>query len=256
MRPIWTGGISFGLIYIPVTLFSAVKPDEIQFHMVRKKDLAPIGYQKIAKPTGESVEKEDIVKAVEMEDGSMVTLEDSDFEKANPRRTKSIDILQFMDEKEIDLKLAERPYYLEPEEASKKTYYLFLKALLKSKKAALGRFVLKNKEYLAIIKAERDQLVLIQVRYSDEIKLPVNDDFSKIKVEQSELELAEQIINNMTKPFEPGKYKESFKNEIQRIINAKRHKKPLVPKEMPLKATDGKDIMSKLMESLKQTESL
>lgn len=255
MRSIWKGSISFGLVNIPVRLYVASRSRELQFKMLHKKDLSEIRYARICKTDGKEVPWEDIVKGYEDEKGNYVVLEEADFERANPKKTKSIEILNFVDEDEIDTIYYETPYYLEPEKGAAKAYSLLREALKKSKKAALGNVVFRNHEHIGIIKPYGDLLVLNQLRYQSEIVDPKDIDIPKREsLPKAELEMALQFINKLTKKFDPDDYADTYTEEIKEIIREKvKGRKVKVKKGETPKSPKIHDIMSLLKESLEQT---
>ncbi len=179
MRAIWSGMVSFGLVNIPVKLHTAVTPDTLSMNYLRKDDLCPIQYKKVCRRTGEEVPFEDIVRGYQYQKDDYVVLSEQDFQKAASKKTYTIDIEQFVDEREVDFKYIEKPYYLEPEKKSHATYALFREALAESKMAGIGRFVLKNREHLVMLKADRDVIMLIVMRFANTLKKPRNSNFPK-----------------------------------------------------------------------------
>ena len=172
MRSIWTGAISFGLINIPVRLYTAVKDTRPDLDMLHKKDLSPIRYARVCKADGEEIPFSEIVKGYEYQKGDYVVLEDEDFKRANARKTQTIDIQDFVEEKEIDTKLLEKPYYLEPTKESRKAYMLLAQGLKKTGKIGVGKFVLRTREHLVALKPQDGMLVLDQMRFIDQIVSP------------------------------------------------------------------------------------
>lgn len=251
MRAIWSGGISFGLIYIPVKLYSGSQSSTIDLDLLHKKDMSPVGYAKICKEDGEILESEDIVKGFQYEKGKYVILDEKDFEEANPKRTKSINILNFIDADEIEPRYYEKPYLLEPEEADK-TYDLFLEALKATKKLALGKYILRNREHLVIIEPEKNYLVMNQIRFPEELNRASELNLPKnITHEKEELQMATEIIEKMSKKFDPTKYKDTYNDELMDIISYKAtHNKIKKLSDKPV-ATKGGDLMLRLKESLK-----
>lgn len=172
MRALWTGGISFGLVYIPIRLYSAAPVSkEIHFDMLRKGDNCAIKYVRVCQSTGEEVAWNDIVKGYEYRKGDYIIMSDDDFAKAYPKKTKTIDIQDFVDRKEIDPKYFEKPYFIEPTKEAAKTYALLREALKKSGKAALAKYVIRSKERLGLILVEDNMLYLNQMRYPEEFTL-------------------------------------------------------------------------------------
>ena len=254
MRAIWSGSISFSLVNIPIKLYSATAGERISFDLLHAKDLSPIRYAKVCKAEGEEVAYQDIVKGYEYQKGAYVVMEDEDFEKANARKRSTIDIISFVDETQIDTIYYEKPYYLAPEKGSDKAYAVLRAALIKAKKVAVARYVLRSKEKLAVLKAEGDVIILNQMRYHDDIRDFQELDLPKIAVEKDEVELALTLIDRLTRPFEPQDYDDTYKHELLRIIQDKiEGRRPAARGEAP-KPTPVGDLMSTLKESLEQVQ--
>jgi DNA end-binding protein Ku len=251
MRSIWSGAISFGLIYIPVRLYSASEAKELSFNMLRRGDQCRIRYVRVCRETGEEVAYEDIVKGYEYTKGQYVVLEDEDFARANVRKTKTIDIVNFVDAAEIDTKYLEKPYFLEPDPAAKKVYALLREALKESQKVGVARFVLRSKENLALIKAEENVLVLNQMRFATELRKPTDLDLPGDEdVGERELEMAVKLIDQLTEPWDAEQYKDSYSEDLLRIIQEKiegREVQPAEEEPVPIEVTD---LFAKLSQSL------
>ncbi len=255
MKAIWTGSISFGLINIPVKLYSARERNRIDLDMLDKDDYSRIRYKRVNENTDEEVEWEDIVKGYEI-DGEYVVLDKEDFENAKTDRSNNIKIKEFVDEKEIPDIYFEKPYYLEPEKNSKRSYALLVKAMKDAGKVGVLTFVLRKREHLAIIKPKDDVLILNQLRFKEEIRsteeldLTVEDD----DIDEEEIEIAVDLISKYEKEFDISDYHDTYTNKLLEIIEAKSEgkelKKAKEPKEK--KATESKDLMSKLKQSLKE----
>lgn len=253
MRALWSGSISFGLVNIPVKLYSASKERALKFRMLAKDDLCPISYQKVCRDDDKPVSQEDIVKGYEVEKGEYVVLDDEDFKRASARKTELIDIVSFADETEIDMKLFDKPYYIEPEKRSAKAYVLLRDALRKSGKVGIAKFVMRDKEHIAALRPDGNILILDQMRYLDEIRdtedirVPAKADYSK-----KELELAMSLIDNQTEKFNAKDYKDTYTDELWKVIKAKSKGKLKHVKEPAgdLKATNVADILEMLKKSL------
>lgn len=253
MRPIWSGAISFGLIHIPVRLYPAVQENPLDFDMLRRDDLCPIRYARICRKTGEEVPYDQIVKGYEYKKGDYVVLEDEDFARANIKKTQTIDIVEFSDEREIDPKLLEKPYYLEPAKQARKAYALLREALKRSSKVAIGKYVLRNREHLVVLKPEEDFIILEQMRFADEIRKPGSLDLpGKDEVSDRELDIAIKLIDQLTEPFRAEEFHDTYKEDLQRVIAQKAlGKTPLAQEEKPV-PTEVPDLMAKLRASLEQ----
>lgn len=249
-RPIWTGAIRFGLINIPVRLYTASKERSLSFHFLRKRDLCPIKYIKVCRATGESVSNAEIVKGYEYSKGDYVILSDADFKKADPKKEKAIDVMEFVEEAEVDSKLFMKPYYLEPVREARKAYVLLREAMKKSKKAALVKFVLRAKEYLGVLQIDDESIVLNQMRYQDELVKPKMD-IPEENISEKELDISVKLIDQLTAPFKPEEYRDTHTEKIKEVIEAKARGRELKrPRDEAILATQAPDIMAKLRESL------
>ncbi len=253
MRSIWKGVISFGLVNIPVQLFVATHEKEISFILLHKKDHSQIRYARICKTEEKEVPWKDIVKGYEYKKGEYVVFDEEDFEKAHLKKSKTIEILQFLSEDAVDTMYYARPYFLEPEKSGEKAYALLREALKKSSKMGLAKFVLRNKEHIAVLKVHNDMLILNELRYENEIIPSVDIQIPSTKIERKELEMAIQFIDQLTGTFQPKKYKDTYIEEIKKIIQ-KKAKGALVHvkgEEQP-SPTKVHDIMSLLQASLER----
>jgi DNA end-binding protein Ku len=251
MRSIWSGSINFGLVNIAVKLYTAARENHLHLNYLRRNDLCPISYKKVCRETGEEVKSEDIVKGYQYEKGDYVVLEEEDFKKADVEKTYSIDIEDFVPEKEIDVKYAEKPYYLEPTKESKKVYVLFRDALADAKKVGIGKFVLKDREHLVMIKPEGHGLTLNVLRYHSEIVDPSELDIpDKMTIPRNQIDLALELIDKMSGHFKPEKYHDTYTEKLKAIVDAKKKGKKITYKEAKPPRTGTPDIVSKLKESL------
>jgi len=255
MRPIWTGSISFGLINIPVRMYTAVKEARPDFTYLHKKDLSPIHYAKVCKTDGKEIPFQDIVKGYEYEKGDYVVLQDEDFKRADIRKTQTIDITDFVNRDEIDIKLLEKPYYLEPTRESKKAYALLCEGLARTGKVGIGSFVMRTREHLVLLKPEEGLLILEQMRFQSDIAKPAELNIPvEEKLSPRELDLAIKLIDQLTSAFHPEQYKDTYTEELMKIIDSKAHgKKPQPAGEKPI-PTAVPDLMAKLRESLEEAK--
>ncbi len=222
MRAIWSGTLSFGLVTIPIRLYSALQPKELSFHLLHKKDLSPIRFAKVCRAEGSEVAYEDIVKGYEYHDGDYVVMTDEDFKKANVTENSTIEIIQFTDEKEIDPIFFEKPYYLEPDRKTQKPYTLLLDALKKSKKVGVAKYVLRSKEHLGIIRPHGDLIVLEQMHFAEEIRKPEGlQTAAKSASQKKEIDLALQLIDQLSTSFKPDNYSDTYTDQLKKIIEAK-----------------------------------
>ena len=239
------------MVYVPVKLYSAVESTKaLSFNMIRESDKCPIKYVRVCKNTGEEVPWSEIVKGYEYKKGDFVMLTDEDFEKAYPRKSKSIEIQDFVDKNEIDPSYFEKPYYLEPEKGAEKTYILLREALKKSNKVAVATFTIRKKESLAALLVKDNVLCLNQLYYEHEIRSPSKIDISDDKVSKKELEMAINLIEQMAAPWKPEKYKDTYDEELRKIIEAKIQQKPVeVDEEEPI-PTEADALIEQLKASL------
>lgn len=254
MRALWSGSISFGLVNIPVHLYSGVNPHQgIDLDMLHKDDHSPIRYARICRKDGEEVPWDDIVKGYEYQDGDYVVLTKTDLEKLDTEKTETIDIQHFVDEDEIDIRYFEHPYYLEPAKGGAKAYALLRQALETSDKLAFVRFVMREREHLGVIKPVGKALVLTQMRFPTDLRestpLTLPDDH---EVTKDEVKVAIKLISQETKPFIAEDYKDTFTDELEDLIESKvKGKKPAKhAKKQP--DTQAKDLMAALKASIKE----
>ncbi|NDP26783.1 MAG: Ku protein [Flavobacterium sp.] len=257
MRPIWTGTISFGLINIPVKLFSAVQDSSIDLDMLDSKDHSNIKFKRVNESTGKEVAYADIVKGFKLESGYVI-LEDADFEAADAVKTKIIDLINFVEEREIDSLYYEQPYYLEPEKTAMNAYALLRDALQTSGKVGVTSFVLRNKEGLAILKPYKNVIVLNRIRFSQEIKDPSELKLPPVsKTKSKEMDMANQLVGQLTEKFDIQNYKDTYTEKLlARIKEKSKGKKITAPKmEVAHKQSDNLMDMLKASLALKKTKS-
>jgi DNA end-binding protein Ku len=251
MRPIWTGAIGFGLVNIPVKMYSATESSSLDLDMLDKKDLSNIKFQRVNESTGKVVEWENIVKGFKMPNNKYVVITDQDFEAASAKKTKSIDISDFVNENEIDSFYYETPYYLEPDKSGVRAYALLREALLKTKKVGIATFVMRSKETLAILRASKDVIVLNRIRFQQEIRDPAELTLpAASEIKPAELKMAISLIDQLTAKFDIKGYKDTYTDEMMKLIKAKA--KGVKLKEPVLKVVHGKtkDLMAELKASL------
>lgn len=255
MRALWKGWLSFGLINLPVNLYSGIKQKQLRFHLLHKKDLSPIRYARICKKDGKEVAWEEVTKGYELQNGDMVVLTDEDFTKVNVHRTKTIEILDFTLEEEIDSIYYQKPYFLEPQKGAAKPYILLREALNKSKKVGVAKFVLKNREHLGIIKPHEDFLVIMQLRFSHEIlKHPALEIPKGKKVTSKEIALAMELIEQLTASFHSEQYHDEYREELLRMIKQKAKGGRVRPRGRSPKKTKQSQIVQVLKASLKKSK--
>jgi DNA end-binding protein Ku len=226
-RPIWKGSVSFGLVTIPVTLFSAEnREEEISFHMLDRENHARIKYKRVNEVTGEEVPWERIVKGYEYEDGQYVFLGDEDFKRAAVEATQTVAIEDFVDRDAVDSVYFDKPYYLVPGKGGERAYTLLCETLKRTNKIGIARVVLRTKQYLAALIPEGEALVLDLVRYPAELRTPeelgITEAVRKVgKLKPQELAMAEQLVDAMTSEWEPEKYRDEYRDKLMAWIEKK-----------------------------------
>jgi DNA end-binding protein Ku len=254
MRPLWTGALTFGLVNIPVRLHSAVQAKErVSFRLLHEEDLSPIRYERVCQKDGETVPWKDIVKGYEYSKGKFVVLEDEDFKAAAIESSKTIEILDFARSDEIDPRYFETPYYLVPGKGGDKPYALLREAIRQTGTVGIGKITMRsNSHHLAGVKAVGNALVLEIMRFADELvdvselSLP-----SDAGVRPQELQMAEQLVQNLTDAFDPTKYTDDYRENLLKIIKAKmKGKKIEVAEPEERESTQVVDLMARLQESL------
>jgi DNA end-binding protein Ku len=225
-RAIWSGTIGFGLVQIPVSLYAAEEHDELDLKLLDRRDFSPVGYQRINKKTGKEVPWDEIVKGYENHDGEYVVLTDADFAEANVEATHRVDILDFVDFSAIDPRYIDRPYYLAPQKAGKKAYALLRETLRRTGKAGIGKVVIRTRQHLAAVVAADNALLLILLRFSDELRnasdldLPERN-LQKLGVTSKELGMAEKLVTGMVEEFKPEKYEDEYRRDLMKLIHKK-----------------------------------
>jgi DNA end-binding protein Ku len=250
MRSIWTGSIGFGLVSIPIKLFSAVKETRLDLDMLDSRDHAHIKFQRVNEHTKKEVPYDKIVKGYKYDD-DYVIIEDADFEAAAPEKSKVIEIESFVDVASVNPMYYETSYYTEPATKKNKAYALLLEALKKSGKAGLARFVLRSTESLCIVHPVEKDIVVTRIRFQQQIRdqgeLNLDDD---ITVSKKELDMGLALINQYAEPLDLSKYKDEYHTELMNIIEQKaKGKRPTIKKLKPAKAK-GDDLYDQLMNSL------
>src|SRR5437773_12272833 len=257
MRAIWKGSISFGLVNIPIALYPATRREELSFRLLRKGDLSPVNYKRVAEKDGKEVPWEQIVKGYEYEKGKYVVLRDEDFQRVDLEATQTVDIQDFVDQDEIDPMFFYKPYYLEPQKGGDKAYALLRDALQDSKKVGIAKVVIKTRQYLAGVKPEDSALVLELMHFADELadteKLHVP---KKVEVGKREMTMATALIDSMSSKWNPEKYHDDYREALMEVIEEKVEaggkKNEEKPKKAP-KPTKVIDLVSVLQKSLEET---
>jgi len=252
MKAIWKGSISFGLVNIPIRLYSGTNSHNINLDMIRQKDKCAIQYVRVCKKDGQEVPWDEIAKGYKKENGDYVILDKADFDKVAPEKTQTIDIFEFIKEDEIPSKYLEKPYIVEPSKEAKKVYALLREALKKSQKVGLCKFVMRTTQHLGILKVEDDAILLIQIRFNDELRDPHEAEMipTDITISKKELDMAISIVDQLTETFDPKKYKDTYKEELIKMIKEKAAAKP-GDKPAPVKRKKTPAAKDDLLEQLK-----
>jgi DNA end-binding protein Ku len=261
---IWKGHITFGLVSIPVALYPAAQSrDELDFTLLDKKDMSPIGYRKVNKSTGEEVPRERITRGFEYGKGRYVIVSDADLRRASPERTQQIAITSFVDPAEVQPKYFDRPYYLEAVPKQEKGYALLREMMRESGKIAIATVVIHTRQHLAALMAEEDVLVLDLLRYPQELRDPSRlnlpgKSLKAVGVSDKELKMAERLVEQMVEPWEPEKHRDEYRDELTAFIRkrarAGKIEEPEVEEPAPRKAGKVIDIMSLLKQSVEKAE--
>jgi len=250
MRSLWTGSISFGLINIPVKLYSAVKESNLDLDMLDSKDHSNIKFKRVNETTGKEVANSDIVKGYKV-GASYVILDEADFEAADAEKTKTIDIINFADEKEIDSIYYEQPYYLEPQPVAQKAYALLRDALKAAGKVGVTTFVLRNKESLAILKPYENVIVLNRIRFTEEIRETSGLKLPPVsKTKTKEMDMADKLIEQLTEKFNIVKYKDTYTGKLLKVIKDKSKGKKITPPKLKIVHKQTDDLMEMLRASI------
>lgn len=251
MRAIWNGAIGFGLVNIPVKLYSATETSALDLDMLDKKDFSNIRFKRVNKKTGKEVAWENIVKGYKMEDRYIV-LDPEDFAAVSPEKSKILSVKQFVKEEEIDPAYFETPYFLEPQKNGEEAYKLLLKALIKTKMAGIGTFILREKEILGLVRPFENKILMVnrmrfpqEIRSYEDLKMP-----SAKAPKTEELDMAESLIKQLATEFTPEKFKDTYHDDLMKIIEqkAKGKKTKAIEEEQPESAPS--DLMAQLKASL------
>jgi DNA end-binding protein Ku len=252
-RAIWTGSISFGLVNVPIRVYSAIDEHKLQFHLVHEKDDAPIGYQKICKVEDKPVPNDEIVKAFEYEKGEYVYMSDEDFESAKVEGYRTIDITDFVPYADIDPIYFAKTYYVGPEEGAERVYSLLVRAMEDSELAAIAKFVMRDRQHLGCLRVRDGVITLEQLYFADEIR-PLDElRPPKAKVDRREQKMAAQLVESFTSDWEPERYHDTYRDELCAIIEAKRAGKEVHRAAEPEEEAPP-DLLSALRASLDRTQ--
>jgi DNA end-binding protein Ku len=253
-RSLWTGAISFGLVNVPVRLYSAIAETDLRFHLIHEPDGGRIGYQKICKKEDEPVPDDEIVKGFEFEKDEFVVLTDEDFDAARTEGVKSIEISDFVPYDEIDPIYFEKTYFLGPQKGAEKVYALLREAMEQTGLAAIGKFVMRDRQHLGCLRVREGALTLEQMFFHDEVR-PVDEIApGKVKVPKAELELATALIERFTGSFDPERYEDTYREALCDVIRTKRKGKTVTAPE-PESEEEPADLMAALRASVEAAKS-
>jgi DNA end-binding protein Ku len=262
-RALWSGAISFGLVYIPVQLHSAAHANQVDLDMLDKNDFSPVGYQRINKRTGKVVDWGDIVKGYQYKKGEYVALSEEDFRQANVKASQTIEIQHFVDASDISPMYYETPYYLSPAKGGAKVYALLREALSRTGKAAVATFVMRSRQHVALISPNDRALMLNTLRFAEEIREPKDLELPAASkaagLSPAELSMAERLVTEMAGPWKPEQYSDTYREDLMKRIQEKVRKKQmhhLTPTEKSRKPEKGAeiiDLMAALKRSLKES---
>jgi DNA end-binding protein Ku len=258
MRAIWKGSISFGLVYIPIAVYPATREEKLSFRQLRATDLSPIKYKKVAEADSKEVSADQIVKGFEYERGQYVVLKEEDFAKVKIESTHSIDITDFVDLGQVDPKFFYKPYFLEPQKGGEKAYALLHRALTGTGKIGIAKVVISNREHLASVKPDGLFLILELMHFASEILSPEALKSGPVSaITEKELKMAQSLIESMSEPWEPEKYRDEYRTAVMEMIEQKAQHKEVAGKPTPaVRATNVVDLVKVLQESLNRNQSL
>jgi DNA end-binding protein Ku len=253
-RAIWTGTIAFGLVNVPVRMYSAVKEKDLRFHFVHEPDGSRIGYEKICKAEEKPVPDDEIVKAFEIEKGEYVYMDDEDFEAARPEGLRTIDIQDFVPYDDIDPIFFERTYYLGPQDGGEKVYALLARAMSEAGLAGIARYVMRDRENLGCLRIRDGVITLEKLFFADEIRPADELKPTGVRVDKRELEMAAQLIDRFSSTWDPEKYDDEYRKRLLEVVEAKRagkeiHVEPVAEEAQP------DDLMAALRASLESAQA-
>jgi DNA end-binding protein Ku len=254
-RPIWSGTISFGLVSIPVRMFTATSSRELHFHFVDRRDLEPIGYDKVRKDTGEHVDPDDVVRAFELEKGRFIPIDPEDLDRLDVELTHSVDICDFVCLDEIDPIYFRQAYYLAPQEGGEKPYRLLVQALDETGRVGIAKVVIRNKQHLACLRPWKGTLVLETMYYAEEVRRPEDVLAEENKADglrKAEVDMAKSLVENLSAEFHAEQYDDTYRSELLELIRSKAEGEPLPePREEEPQVVD---LMQALRESVERTQ--
>jgi DNA end-binding protein Ku len=250
-RPIWSGTISFGLVSVPVRMFTATRSKELRFHFLDRRDRSPIGYDKVNRTSGESVPADEIVRGFEVEKGRYVELADEDLDRLDVELTHAIDICDFVLLDDIDPVFFRKAYYLLPQDGAEKPYRLLVEALRETGRVAIAKVVIRNKQHLAALRSHDDVLVLETMYYADEVQTPESAPAPDVR--KAEVDMAKTLIENLAADWDPERYHDRYRNELLDLLRKKAEGEPL-PEPAAEEGGEVVDLMEALRQSVAATQ--
>jgi DNA end-binding protein Ku len=254
----WSGAISFGLVNIPIKMFTAVSRKSVSFNQIDTRTGSRIQYRKVSAADGEEVASEQIAKGYQLSSGEYVLVGDDELAALDPEATRTIDIEQFVDLEEIDPIYYDSPYYVAPDKAARKPYALLTRAMEEEGKVALARFVMRSKQYLAALRPKDGVLVMSTMVYADEVNDPKElgefDDVAEVDVSDRELRMASQLVESLTEPFEPERFEDTYRNQVLELIERKAAGEELVAAPAPVAEEKVVDLMAALEASVRDAK--
>jgi DNA end-binding protein Ku len=259
-RELWKGAIQFGLVHIPVSLYPGEQREELSFTMLDRRDMAPVGYKRFNKNTGDEVPYEQIVKGYEWEEGSYVLLEKEDFKRANVEATQTVDIVGFVDRAQLPAYFFESPYFLAPGKHGDKGYALLRETLVRTGKVGVATVVIRTRQHLAAVYAVDKYLVLNTLRYATELRDPselkVPDDLKEAKVTPRELDMAERLVEDMEMTWDPTQFHDTYRDDLLKLIEEKAQGKtraaPKAKAQKEAKVIDFAELLERSLGSRKK----
>ena len=251
---VWTGYLTFGLISMPVRLFSGARGSRIGFHMLHRDDHARIKQQLVCSEEDRVVDRSDIVKGYEYRKGEYVIIEPGEIKKIEPKTAKAMEILEFVKADEVDPIYFESSYYLVPEEAGRRPYALLSEALEQTEYVAIAKLTMHNREYTVILRPHKGGLMLHTMYYQDEVRQVEQFGRPDVELRDAEVKVAHQLIQALSAAFKPEKYYDTFEENLKKLIKARLEGKEVTPVEKPHKPAPVVDLMEALKQSLQQME--
>lgn len=251
-RSMWKGSLAFGLVNIPIELYSATRDHRPKFRLLHAKDEAPVKYERVCQSEGKPVAWEDLVKGYEYQKGHFVVLTKDDFKTAALEKTKTVDILDFVNPEDVDERYFETPYYLLPSKGAERAYALLREAIRESGKIGIAKIILRDAQHLAAVESIGDAIVLTMMRFADELADLTEFRFPKAEgIRQPEMKMALQLIDSLASKWDPEKYTDEYNENLMRVIQAKlKGRKPHLQERETPQSADVVDLMARLRASL------